>query len=67
MSTLCGERRGEAKIVELARKKEGSAMHTMNMKQNMTTHQPQRLQGVFAHPDYACMKMMKTCRIYQNK
>jgi len=30
--------------------KEGSALK-MNMKQNMTTHQPQRLLGVFAHPD----------------
>jgi LmbE family N-acetylglucosaminyl deacetylase len=31
-------------------KKEESAI-TMDMKQNMTTHQPLRLLGVFAHPD----------------
>jgi LmbE family N-acetylglucosaminyl deacetylase len=31
-------------------KKEGSVLE-MNMKQNMTTHQPQRLLGVFVHPD----------------
>jgi hypothetical protein len=31
-------------------KKERSALK-MNINQNMTTHQPQRVLGVFAHPD----------------
>jgi LmbE family N-acetylglucosaminyl deacetylase len=51
MSTICLERREEAKNIESAiNKKEGSALK-MNMKANMTTHQRQRLLGVFAHPD----------------
>ncbi len=37
-------------MVSAMNKKEGSALK-LNMKQNMTTHQPQRLLGVFAHPD----------------
>src|SRR6266516_2549288 len=52
MSTVCIDRRGEAKKVESAmNKKEGSAMNSMNIKQDMTKHRPQRLLGVFAHPD----------------
>src|SRR5260370_27928532 len=52
MNTVCLERRGEAKKVESTmNKKEGSALNSMNMKQNMTTHHPKRLLGVFAHPD----------------
>lgn len=37
-------------MVSAMNKKEESVIK-MNMKQNMTTHQPQRLLGVFAHPD----------------